>query len=142
METDNLVVKLCLQGMEAETTGEAEEARRLFEQAWAASQNEYEACVAAHYLARHQDTPQAMFEWNREALNRADAVNDERVRGFYSSLYLNLGHSYETLGNLIEARKCYELATAKLNEIPEGAYKEIVRTGINGGCRRTESLEQ
>ena len=95
MDTDNPVVKLCMEGMEAESKGRFEAASKLFEQAWSACQDDYDACMAAHFLARHQDTPQAVFEWNQEALNRANLVGDDRVLSFYASLYLNLGHSYD-----------------------------------------------
>jgi tetratricopeptide (TPR) repeat protein len=143
MDADNLVVKLCVEGMQAETERRHEDARKLFEQAWEARQDDYDACIAAHYLARHQDNPQAVFEWNRESLARADALKDDsRIQGFYPSLYLNMGHSYETLGNRIEARRCYEMATEKLNNVPDGAYKDIVRNGITGGFERTESAEE
>ena len=142
MDADNLVVKLCTEGMQAETEGRHEDARKLFEQAWDARKNDYDACVAAHYLARHQDNPQAVLEWNRESLNRANALNDDSVQSFYPSLYLNLGHSYETLGNRVEARRCYEMAAEKLNDVPDGAYKDIVRNGITGGFERTETAEE
>ncbi len=141
MDIDNLVVKLCVEGMQAETEGKSEDARKLFEQAWSARQDDYDACVAAHYLARHQDNPQAAFEWNRESLNRANLLNDDRIQSFYPSLYLNMGHSYETLGNRDEARRYYEMAADKLNDVPDGAYKDIVRNGIAGGYKRTESAE-
>lgn len=141
MNTDNLVVKLCIEGMQAETEGRSEVARKLFEQAWDARQDDYDSCVAAHYLARYQDNPQAVFEWNRESLNRANALSDDRVKGFYPSLYLNIGHSYETLGNLAEARRHYEIAADKLNDLPDGQYKDVVRNGIAGGYKRTESVE-
>ena len=61
-------------------------------------------------MARYQDSPQATLHWNQEALSRANAVGDERVRDFYPSLYVNLGHSYEMLGNLTEAKKYFKLA--------------------------------
>ncbi|HEX8710105.1 MAG TPA: hypothetical protein VF723_17820 [Pyrinomonadaceae bacterium] len=141
MDTDNLVVRLCSEGMQAEAEGRPDEARKLFEQAWAAAQDDYEACVAAHYLARHQSKPEAVFEWNREALERAEAVSDDRVQGFYPSLYLNMGHSYETLGNPGEARRHYAMAAARLDHVPDGPYKDVVQNGIAGGFQRTESVE-
>jgi len=139
METDNPVVRLCAEGMQAEMEGRTEEAREMFEQAWHARRDDFDACVAAHYLARHQDHPQATFEWNREALMRARAVGDDRMQSFYPSLYLNMGHSCEQLGDLSEARRYYGLAAAQLDEVPDGPYKEIVRGGIAGGYKRTES---
>ena len=52
-----------------------------------------------------------------------------------------MGHSYETLGNRVEARTYYETAADKLNDVPDGVYKDVVRNGIAGGYKRTESAE-
>jgi tetratricopeptide (TPR) repeat protein len=142
MDINNPVVKLCMEGMAAEAKGKFDDARQLFEQAWSICQDDYDACMAAHFLARHQDTPQAVFEWNQEALNRANAVGDDRVKSFYASLYLNVGHSYETLGNETEARRYYELAADRLDDVHEGPYKDVVLDGIARGRKRTESTEE
>ena len=104
MDRDNPIVKLCVDGMKAESEGTMDDARRLFVQAWEQSKNDFEACIAAHYVARHQKTLEEALHWNKEALDRADAVNDERVHGFYPSLYLNLGNAHEDLGNWEQAR--------------------------------------
>src|SRR5215470_5632474 len=100
MDPGNPVIALCAQGMRAEGEGRDAEARALFLQAWEAATDDYEACVAAHYLARQQDTPQESLHWNRECLQRADRVGDERVRGFYPSLHLSLARAHEKLGDL------------------------------------------
>lgn len=142
MDTDNPVIKLCVEGMKAENEGRSEDARKLFEQAWAAHQDDFDACIAAHYLARHQDNPQAVFEWNQEALSRASAVDENRVQSFYPSLYLIMGHSYETLGDLIEARRHYEMAAERLSNIPDGAYKNVVQNGISSGFKRMELIKK
>lgn len=142
MDTNNPVVKLCMEGMEAEAKGSFEAARELFEQAWLVCQDDYDACMAAHFLARHQDSHQATFEWNQEALNRANAVWDDSVQSFYSSLYLNLGHSYEMLGALAEARRHYQRAADRLDDVPEGPYKDMMRNGIARGYKRTETTEE
>jgi len=142
MDTNNPVVKLCMDGMAAEAKGKFDDARHLFEQAWSICQDDYDACMTAHFLARQQDTPQAAFEWNQEALNRANLVGDDRVLSFYASLYLNLGHSYETLGNQTEARRYYEMAADRLYDVPEGPYKDVVRDGVARGRKRVESIEE
>jgi tetratricopeptide (TPR) repeat protein len=142
MDPNNPVVRLCMEGMEAEAKGKFEVARELFEQAWSVCQDDYDACMAAHFLARHQDSPQAVFEWDQEALNRANAVGDDRVQSFYSSLHLNLGHSYEALGALAEARRHYQMSADRLDDVPEGPYKEMMRNGIARGLKRTESPEE
>ena len=53
---DNPVVALCAEGMAVE--GDREQARALFTRAWAIHRDDYEASIAAHFLARHQTTSQ------------------------------------------------------------------------------------
>lgn len=130
MNPNNPVVKLCAEGMQAEAEGRPNNARALFNQAWAASQDDYDRCMAAHFVARHQDSLQEMLQWNLEALARAKAVGDERVRSFYPSLYLNLGYSYEMLGKRAEPRRHYEMAAERLDELPPGPYGDLVREGV------------
>lgn len=113
MNTDNLVVKLCIDGARAEFEGKLDDARSLYWQAWQAVTDDYEACIAAHYVARFQQSPQDALHWNLEALAHADAVKDERVQSFYPSLYANLGRSYELLGNELEATHYYALAAER-----------------------------
>ncbi len=137
MDPENPVVRLCVQGMQAEAEGRAEAARALFRQAWDARGDDYEACVAAHFLARHPDTPEDELRWNREALERADAVGDDRIRDFYPSLYLNLAYSHETAGDLAEARRLYALAEERLDDLPAGPYGDHVRGGVARGRART-----
>ena len=137
MDPANPVVKLCAEGMTAESEGRSSDAKALFEEAWNASSDDFEACIAAHYVARHQPTMEAAFHWNQEALRRADAVPDERVREFYPSLYLNVAHSLERLGKLVEARHYYSLAAARLDDLSPGSYANLVRVGVVAGHNRT-----
>lgn len=137
MDTGNPVVRLCMKGMRAESEGRPAEARDLCVQAWDARRDDFDACIAAHYLARHQDTIEATFRWNQEALSRADAVPDDRVRGFYPSLYLNLGKSFEDRGDASEARRYYALAADRISALPAGPYRDLVQHGIAEGQRRT-----
>ncbi|KYF99828.1 hypothetical protein BE17_15770, partial [Sorangium cellulosum] len=130
IDPNNPVVRLCAEGMQAEGEGRYEDARALFERAWAACADDHDACIAAHYLARHQGTEQETLAWNQEALRRADAVGDDRVRGFYPSLLLNLGRSHEVLGDMAEARAFYERAAARLDELPAGPYGDMVRNAV------------
>jgi hypothetical protein len=70
------------------------------------------------------------------ALHHADAVGDERVRAFYPSLYLNLGHAHEQLGDPGQAARCYQLAAQRTDELPEGFYADTVRDAIARGQQR------
>ena len=110
IDLNNPIVDLCVRGTRAEYEGKKEEACKFYYQAWDTASNDYEACIAAHYMARCQDSPEKILRWNREALERAGAINKEDAREFYPSLYLNLGHSYELLGNQEEAKKYFDLA--------------------------------
>lgn len=112
MDTKNPVIALCVAGSRAEFEGRKADAYALYAQAWDAASDDYEACIAAHYVARGFTDPREIFRWNRTALDRAEAANDERVQPFYPSLYLNLGHSYELLGEQAEAERFYALAAA------------------------------
>ena len=53
------VARLCAEGMALE--GTPAEAMRRFEAAWSARTDDYDAAIAAHFLARHQATPNVRF---------------------------------------------------------------------------------
>ena len=110
MDTNNPVIQLCVEGTRAEFEHCVDDARILYEEAWAARKDDYDACIAAHYLARVQESVEESLRWNQLALEHANAVNDESVSDFYPSLYLNLGRSYELVGDQAEAQRYYDLA--------------------------------
>ncbi|HVZ39428.1 MAG TPA: hypothetical protein VHI13_09135 [Candidatus Kapabacteria bacterium] len=136
MDPNNHVVKLCAEGMRAEGDGRMEDARALFAEAWGACTDDFEACIAAHYVARHQQSPEETLHWNVTSLEHANRVADESVRGFYPSLYLNIGHSHEQLGNPDEAARYFDLARSCASDVPDGRYGTIVRNAIADGQRR------
>ncbi|MEO5931086.1 MAG: hypothetical protein ABIR47_14210 [Candidatus Kapaibacterium sp.] len=136
MDPEHPVVKLCAEGMRAEMEGRPADARELFTKAWNSATDDYDACIAAHYVARHQETPEETLRWNLEALNRAKAVNDGRIDGFRPSLYLNMGWSHEMLGDKAEAARYYILAEAEVAGLPADGYGALVRGGIAEGLKR------
>lgn len=110
IDTDNPVVRLCLAGTQAEFEGRTHDAKELYRLAWEQATDDFEACISAHYVARHQESPEDRLHWNQVALDRACADADDRVSTFFPSLYLNLGRSHELLNNQEEARRYYALA--------------------------------
>lgn len=136
MDPNNPVVKLCAQGIEAEMQGRRGEARSLFLQAWELRQDDVDACVAAHYVARHQESPAETLRWNELALTHAIAAPANSIRSFYPSLYLNLGKSYEDLGDTSRARELYEQGEQCIDDVPDGAYGAIVRDGLRNALQR------
>jgi hypothetical protein len=129
IDASNPVVALCAEGMAREGTPEV--ARELFERAWSLRQDDYDACIAAHFVARHQPTPGGTLEWNQRALRHAEAVADDRVRDFLPSLLLNLGDSLLASGRVAEARSVAEQAKVAIARLPDGGYREFVARGID-----------
>jgi hypothetical protein len=137
IDPDNPVVRLCAEGIAAEGQGRHKDAAALYQEAWTIHTDDYEACIAAHYLAREQETLQESLKWNQLALAHALAVPDDRIAGFLPSLYLNLGWSHEVLEDAVTARACYLEGAAQLAGLPAGAYTDVVRDGIARGLERT-----
>jgi len=136
MDPNNPVVKLCAQGIEVEMKGHRDEARSLYLQAWDLRQDDVDACIAAHYLARHQDSLAETLRWNELALTHGMRASADSVRSFLPSLYLNLGKSYEDLGDSSRARELYEQGERSLDNVPVGGYGEVVRQGLRNGLQR------
>ena len=137
IDPNNAVVKLCTEGMQAECNGQLGEAKRIYEEAWSKHSDDYEACIAAHYLARQQPSVEDEFRWNKIALERAESIDSDLIGGFLASLHLNIGHSYEKLGDARVAREHLQLATRHLSAVPDGPYRELVRRGIGNALSRT-----
>jgi tetratricopeptide (TPR) repeat protein len=136
MDSNNPVVKLCAKGMEREGRGDFDAAAQLFMEAWQKATDDFEHCIAAHYVARHQKNPLETLMWNQRSLNHADAVRDDRVREFYPSLYLNMGKAHEDLGQREDAKRFYELAANAVSVLGEGRYGDIVRDAVSRGLQR------
>ncbi|MEV5593454.1 hypothetical protein [Streptomyces sp. NPDC052496] len=137
MDAGNAVVRMCVRGMEAEARGESDQARRLFLQAWETASDDYEACIAAHYVARHQATPEDTLWWNQKCLDLADRVGDERVSGFYASLYANMARAHRELGETVKAYEYFQRAAERVRDAPDGDYGMWNRFAIAEGLRET-----
>ena len=139
MDPNNPIVRLCVQGMECEKGGRFEDAAELFLSAWNQSADDFERCIAAHYVARHQKNPADTLRWNQRSLDHANAVAYERVREFYPSLYLNMGKAHEDLGNREAAEQFYAMAATVVDCLPDGPYGKIVRDAVDKArIRRAE----
>ena len=136
MNPENPVVKLCVQGMEYESKGNFEEATRLFLSAWSQSTDDFERCIAAHYVARHQKSPDEALTWNQRSLEYARAVGGGKVSGFFPSLYLNLGKSYEDLGKRDDTRRFYAMTEEVLSSLPDNPYGRMIRDAVERALER------
>jgi hypothetical protein len=123
MDINNPVVIHCIEGIWAELDERSDDARIQYQRAWNASTNDYEACIAAHYLARAQDTPEARLQWNMRALELAYTTPQEYIRDFYPTLFMSIGHTYQELGGRVQAQRYYRLA-AGMGEIQARASED------------------
>ena len=128
IDTTNPVVALCAEGMALE--GTPDEARRLFERAWAARRDDYDAAIAAHFLARHQATPADTLHWNALAVRHAEAVPEHRADGFLASLDLNLADAQANVGDTAASAESVRRAAGHLSLLPPGGYRDFVAMGI------------
>jgi hypothetical protein len=136
MNSSDPVIQLCMKGMECEGKGDLDSASQLFMEAWDQGSNDFERCIAAHYVARHQKNPMDRLVWNQRSLDHANAVHDDRVREFYPSLYLNIGKAHEDLGNRGDAERFYEMAAKVLSLLSEGRYGNVVRDAVERALLR------
>ena len=139
MDPSNPVVALCAQGMAVE--GTPKEAMRLFEQAWAIRRDDFDAAIAAHFIARHQDTAAATLHWNALAVEHAEAVTDGRSAELLASLYLNLGESHARVGQHAPARVAAQRAVEHLVKLPPGGYRDFVAMGIDRLTHRLDGTQ-
>jgi hypothetical protein len=128
MDSDSPVVRLCAAGMAVD--GDPEAARALFRQAWAVRQDDLDASIAAHFLARHQPSTADTLYWNRIAVEHAESVPGTRAEPLLASLYLNLADSHFTVGDLAEAAAIAVRGVAALEFLPPGGYREFVAQGL------------
>ncbi len=128
-DADNPVVQLCAAGMAIE--GDTAAARELFEKAWQLRRDDYDACIAAHFVARHQSTPEETLRWNEIAARHGEAAPADRAASFLASLYLNLGDAHRALGHHRQAAVAAARARAALVHVPEGGYRDFVTHGID-----------
>ncbi len=114
----NIVIKLCLQGIELEEKGMPEEAGKVFLQAWNEATDDFEKFTAAQYVARTKKDVADKLNWYETALQFARIVNNDAVKHAFAGLYSNIAKCYEGLGDIEKAKANYELALSFTDEQP------------------------
>ena len=109
-DPNNVVIKLCMNGMGLEDGGKIEDAIRMFQKAWNEATNDYERFIAAYHLARGQKSIADKLKWMETSLQCALNINDENVKSAYSTLYRNIAKCYEELGDADNSKKYNELS--------------------------------
>jgi len=111
MNLDGRTAQLCVAGTQAEFARDLEAARQLFSEAWDAAVDDYDAAMAAHYIAHLEPDPEEALRWNLIALERGRL--DERADSFMGSLLVSLGGAYQAVGQTTEAEHFFALASER-----------------------------
>ena len=135
-DNNNPVIQLCAQGMQKEGEGNPNVAKQLFYEAWKMAATPVDKFVAAHYVARHQETVEEKLAWNEKCLGIALLIADEQMRANYPSLYLNVAKCHEDMHNMDEAQKHYMLALSYTGLLADDGYGNMIKTGIKKGLER------
>lgn len=94
------------------SSGNREQARPLFLQAWELAQaalEDFYAVDAAHMLAIIE-LPDQQMEWNFKALTLAEASAQDRAKKWLGSLYNNMGWTHHDAGRYDEALNTFQKA--------------------------------
>ena len=112
MDLNRPAIALCFEGTQLEFQKRIDEARQRYATAWDCAADDYEKCVAAHYVGHLAQTPAEALFWHQTALKHANRANPLLDESFLPSLYVNLGHAYEQTGDATQAKHFYDLAAA------------------------------
>lgn len=109
-DPNNNVIKLCVIGMSLEDSGNAEEADKMFLQAWEVASDDYEKFIAAYHFAHRQKNITDKLKWLETSLQCARNIDDENVKSAYTTLYASISGCYEELNDSDNAKKYTELS--------------------------------
>jgi hypothetical protein len=141
-EPDPIMIEIG-RGIELNQQGERDAARILLTDLWdqvGPDGDPLHRCAIAHSLADADDDPHEELAWDLRALDAADSITDEQVRGagmpgsvagFYPSLHLNLGDVYRRLGDEDEARRHLAAGQAATDALGDDGYARMIKAGLD-----------
>lgn len=115
---DSDIISLVQSGMKAEADNDFGAAHKFYEEAWSKAEAPKQRSIAAHFLARTQNTKEGRFKWNRIAIDEALKIESE-VKEYFPSLYYCMGLSCEECGDKDKALTYYKLAQSKISDLPQ-----------------------
>ncbi|GHO61947.1 hypothetical protein KSC_008390 [Ktedonobacter sp. SOSP1-52] len=121
--------------------GDREGAQRLYLEMWdeaLRTEDQYQACVVAHFMAHACTEPGEQLLWHQRALKAAEAVGDESVQGFFPSLYANLGEVCLRLGDREQARVYATRAQEVAHLLQDDGYGRMIVSLIERVLQATE----
>jgi rifampin ADP-ribosylating transferase len=131
---NNIIVKLCLQGMDMEAKGNHEEAGKMFLQAWNEATNDFEKYLAAYFMARQQTDISAKLKWFETAVRHAQRADNHSASSALPSIYSNIASCYESLNDVASAEKYSELGiSARRNPTDKGPFFHGTKADLKTG---------
>jgi hypothetical protein len=131
---NNNIIKLCLQAMSLEESDKAEDAGKLFLQAWNEATNDFEKFIAAYYVARQQENAAEKLKWLETTLQLALKINDPSVSGALPGLYAKIAKCYEDVNDADNAKRTDELANSFTNKpADDGPFYHGTRADLKVG---------
>ncbi|GAA5009763.1 tetratricopeptide repeat protein [Actinopolymorpha pittospori] len=129
------------------SSGAANSARPLFQQAWdlsrAAPEVAFYAVDAAHMLAIVARSPAESITWNEAALERAEkSAPEDRARGWCGSLHNNLGWTHHDQGDFEEALTSFQRALTWQQEHGSAREVRVARWAVGRALRSLDRLEE
>jgi hypothetical protein len=109
---NNTIVQLCIRGMAMEEKGDPEKAAGIFIQAWNEASDDFEKFLAAHFVARHQNSIPEKLNWLETGLQLAIKINDDTIIPAFPVLYSTIAKCYEDLGDTDNAENNHSLANS------------------------------
>ena len=110
MDLSRPAIALCAEGTQLEFQKQIDAARQRYAEAWACAADDYEKCIAAHYVGHLAQTSAEALFWHQTAVEHANRAEAALVESFMPSLYVNLGYALEQMGDAAQAKHFYDLA--------------------------------
>lgn len=131
---NNAIIKLCIQGIAAEESGNNTDAGNLFARAFNEASNDFEKYLAAYYLARNNASAIEKLKWYQTALQFGLRVNSDSVTSALPSLYANIAKCYEELGDANNVKKHNDLAETHQHKLTDkGPFYHGTRADLQIG---------
>lgn len=132
-DPNNAIIKLCMNGLGLEDSGNSEDAITMFHKAWHEATDDYERFIVSYHLARIQKSISDKLKWMETSLQCALKINDDNVKSAYSTLYLNIAKCYEELGDFDNAKRNYELSNSAKGTSDIGPFYHGTKADLKVG---------
>lgn len=133
-DPNNMIIKLCMQGMHMDENGKREEAEKLFLQAWSQSACDFEWFTTAYCVALHQKNTSDKLEWLELALEHAMKINSQTINPAIATTYSKLAQCYKVLGDSDNNEKSLVLAMSYSDKIyDDGPFYHGTRANLQIG---------